>query len=164
MAPLKKRKVLDQEDEDETDGAASMAEGTIGQIALKNFMTFGEVTFLPGPGVNVVLGPNGSGKSTLVTAINIGLGGDLKSLGRQRNIGDLVNNAVGANAEASIRIKLNSKKKDKVRGNLDVSLNNVCLTFDFFPSALRYSLRHLKVQRQHHVQHRRKGKDQETSG
>jgi len=48
--------------------------GAIVRVDLHNFVTYTDVTFLPGPSLNMVIGPNGTGKSTLVCAICLGLG------------------------------------------------------------------------------------------
>ena len=57
-------------------------------------------------------GPNGSGKSTIVTAITIGLGGDLKTMKRQKELKDLVNKSVGIDEKAEIFIKLHKGELD----------------------------------------------------
>ena len=48
--------------------------GSIVRVKLKNFVTYKEAEFFPGPSLNMVIGPNGTGKSTLVCAICLGLG------------------------------------------------------------------------------------------
>ena len=82
--------------------------GVIQEIQLKNFMTYLNCTIRPGKEFNVILGPNGSGKSSIVSAIVIGLGGDISTLRRQKHLGDLVNNQVNEenNQGAEIKIKL----------------------------------------------------------
>ena len=83
--------------------------GVIKQILLKNFMTYQNCTIRPGKEFNVILGPNGSGKSSIVSAIVIGLGGDISTLRRQKHLGDLVNNQINdedENQDAEIRITL----------------------------------------------------------
>ncbi|GLI64046.1 hypothetical protein VaNZ11_007207 [Volvox africanus] len=58
--------------------------GAVKRIKLMNFMSFvGTIVLEAGPRVNLVEGPNGSGKSSLVTALCVGLGGNMKALGRQ---------------------------------------------------------------------------------
>ncbi len=42
---------------------------------MKNFVTYDEAEFFPGPHLNMIIGPNGSGKSTIVCAMCLGLGG-----------------------------------------------------------------------------------------
>lgn len=65
--------------------------GTIKQIRVNNFMTYGgTVTIRPGPRLNLVLGPNGTGKSSLVCAICVGLGGSTKVLGRADNLSEFI--------------------------------------------------------------------------
>ena len=56
-------------------------------------------------GFNVIIGPNGSGKSSIAIAIVIGLGGDLKTLKRQKNLSELVNRDAGDDM-AEIHLKL----------------------------------------------------------
>ena len=82
--------------------------GVIREIQLKNFMTYQNCTLKPGKEFNVILGPNGSGKSSIVSAIVIGLGGDISTLRRQKHLGDLVNNQINddENQDAEIKIKL----------------------------------------------------------
>lgn len=48
--------------------------GAIIRVKLKNFVTYKDAEFYPGPSLNMVIGPNGNGKSTLVCAICLGLG------------------------------------------------------------------------------------------
>jgi chromosome segregation ATPase len=83
--------------------------GVIEEIQLKNFMTYQNCTIRPGKEFNVILGPNGSGKSSIVSAIVIGLGGDISTLRRQKHLGDLVNNHINDEDEsqdAEITIRL----------------------------------------------------------
>mmetsp|Transcript_14487 Transcript_14487/g.23628 ORF Transcript_14487/g.23628 Transcript_14487/m.23628 type:complete len:1118 (-) Transcript_14487:142-3495(-) len=56
--------------------------GSIKRVKLKNFLTYDDVEFFPGPRLNVVVGPNGTGKSTILCAICLGLGGQPPLLGR----------------------------------------------------------------------------------
>jgi len=56
--------------------------GSIRRVKLKNFLTYVDVEFKPGPRLNVVIGPNGTGKSTILCAICLGLGGQPPLLGR----------------------------------------------------------------------------------
>eukprot|EP00551_Chaetoceros_affinis_P006129 CAMPEP_0203670242 /NCGR_PEP_ID=MMETSP0090-20130426/6384_1 /ASSEMBLY_ACC=CAM_ASM_001088 /TAXON_ID=426623 /ORGANISM="Chaetoceros affinis, Strain CCMP159" /LENGTH=1165 /DNA_ID=CAMNT_0050535065 /DNA_START=104 /DNA_END=3601 /DNA_ORIENTATION=+ len=56
--------------------------GSILRVKLKNFLTYADVEFRPGPRLNVVCGPNGTGKSTILCAICLGLGGQPPLLGR----------------------------------------------------------------------------------
>jgi len=53
-------------------------------------MTYGDVTVVPGPRLNLVLGPNGTGKSSLVNALCLGLGGAPNLLGRAESVKDFV--------------------------------------------------------------------------
>ncbi|TRY64209.1 hypothetical protein TCAL_00493 [Tigriopus californicus] len=79
--------------------------GSIQFIRLQDFMSYHDVSVRPGPGFNVVIGPNGSGKSSIVSAITLGLGGDLSELKRQRSITDFVNTTTDADC-ARITIEL----------------------------------------------------------
>jgi chromosome segregation ATPase len=70
-------------------------------------MSYGCVEIRPGPGFNVVIGPNGSGKSSIVSAMTLGLGGDVRTLGRQKCLAEFVNNTGGAKDKvASIEVEL----------------------------------------------------------
>jgi hypothetical protein len=89
--------------------------GSIYYISMKHFMTYNEAEFYPGSKFNVIIGPNGSGKSSVVTAITIGLGGDLSLLKRQKKYEELVNNEAGDNAKAVIKIMLYKGKFIKTR-------------------------------------------------
>eukprot|EP00095_Tigriopus_kingsejongensis_P003200 maker-scaffold50_size457468-snap-gene-0.19 protein:Tk03200 transcript:maker-scaffold50_size457468-snap-gene-0.19-mRNA-1 annotation:"structural maintenance of chromosomes protein 5-like" len=64
--------------------------GAIEVIALENFMQYDQVSFRPGPHLNVILGPNGSGKSSIVNAICLGLNGQPSSLGRASHIREFI--------------------------------------------------------------------------
>lgn len=64
--------------------------GAVMRVRMNNFMTHGDVTFEPGPRLNVVVGPNGVGKSAFVCAVCVGLGGSTKLLGRAGSIQDFV--------------------------------------------------------------------------
>lgn len=46
------------------------------------YRSYNEVVFTPGRNLNLVTGPNGTGKSTLVAAIALGLGGNVKTMGK----------------------------------------------------------------------------------
>ncbi len=76
-------------------------------------MTFNDVTICPGRGFNVVVGPNGVGKSSIVSALTLGLGGDVSTLKRQARLADFVNTAAAANDTAEIGITLKGKKGRK---------------------------------------------------
>lgn len=97
----------------DSDSADISKAGSIKYLSLKNFMTYHEASLAPGAGFNVVLGPNGSGKSSLVTAITIGLGGDLSTLRRQKSLADLVNKEADDGDKAEVRIQLNREDGDR---------------------------------------------------
>ena len=77
--------------------------GSIVRVTLKNFVTYTNAEFFPGPSLNMVIGPNGTGKSTLVCAICLGLGWKTEHLGRAKNIGEFVKHG---SKEAEIEIEL----------------------------------------------------------
>ena len=81
------------------------AKGAVVKVTLRNFMTYVNETFWPGPNFNVVVGANGSGKSSIVTALCICLGGDLDFLNRQTEVSSLVNNSSDS-SEAQIEVEL----------------------------------------------------------
>ncbi|KXZ47043.1 hypothetical protein GPECTOR_38g280 [Gonium pectorale] len=69
----------------------SYPRGAIKRIRMKDFMSFcGTLLVEAGPRVNLFAGPNGSGKSSVVTAICMGLAGNMKSLNRQTKPSELI--------------------------------------------------------------------------
>ena len=90
-----------------TDGTVPAAQkhqpGSIVRVTLKNFVTYTNAEFFPGPSLNMVIGPNGTGKSTLVCAICLGLGWRTEHLGRAKNIGEFVKHG---SKDAEIEIEL----------------------------------------------------------
>ena len=76
--------------------------GSLHSISLRNFMSYTRAEFEPGSKFNVIIGPNGSGKSSIVTAIVVGLGGDFKSLKRQKELKDLVNKSTDIDEKAEV--------------------------------------------------------------
>lgn len=64
--------------------------GSIVHIRLKNFVTYSECEFFPGPNLNVVIGPNGAGKSTIVCALALGLWGKTELLGRGKKMNEFI--------------------------------------------------------------------------
>eukprot|EP01134_Creolimax_fragrantissima_P005823 CFRG5823T1 len=83
--------------------------GSIVRIKLKDFVTYDDVEFRPGPHLNVVIGPNGSGKSSLVCAICLGLCGAPTLLGRGSSVSDYVKHKKD---NAVIEIELKGKLKN----------------------------------------------------
>ncbi|USW48428.1 Putative structural maintenance of chromosomes protein [Septoria linicola] len=77
--------------------------GSIVRIAMKNFVTYTDATFHPGPNLNMIIGPNGTGKSTLVCGICLGLGWKPEHLGRAKDISEFVKHG---SKEALIEIEL----------------------------------------------------------
>ena len=63
-----------------------MGDGVIKRITLQNFLTYDDVSIVPGPNLNVIIGPNGTGKSSIVCAICLGLGGKPQILGRAAEV------------------------------------------------------------------------------
>lgn len=49
--------------------------GSIMRFDLKDFMTYKDMSFCPGPRLNLLVGPNGTGKSSIVCAIALGTAG-----------------------------------------------------------------------------------------
>ncbi|KAG8629288.1 hypothetical protein KVT40_003153 [Elsinoe batatas] len=77
--------------------------GSVRRVTMRNFVTYKEAEFLPGPSLNMVIGPNGTGKSTLVCAICLGLGWETKHLGRAKDVGEFIRHGC---EEAQIVIEL----------------------------------------------------------
>mmetsp|Transcript_64065 Transcript_64065/g.202670 ORF Transcript_64065/g.202670 Transcript_64065/m.202670 type:complete len:1081 (-) Transcript_64065:249-3491(-) len=90
--------------------AADYKKGSVLRVEVKNFMTYSECAFEPGPRLNLVLGPNGTGKSSLVCALCVGLGGSTKLLGRADRIDDFIKR--GEN-EGMTKITLSSGDPEK---------------------------------------------------
>ena len=91
-----------------------LARGSVVRVTLRNFMTYVNETFWPGPNFNVVVGANGSGKSSIVTALCICLGGELKFLNRQSDLSSLVNNS-SSSSEAQVEVELFDPNDDNIR-------------------------------------------------
>jgi chromosome segregation ATPase len=72
---------------DAPDETKEFLNGSIKRVYMKDFMSYNDASFNPGPRVNIILGPNGSGKSTIVCALALTLGGDPKVLGRAAHPG-----------------------------------------------------------------------------
>ena len=87
--------------------------GTIHMIRLQNFMVYEDVRFYPGGKFNVLIGPNGTGKSSIVTAIVVGLGGDVKLMGRQDKLADLVRHDIGPDGKATITTEIYTGELDE---------------------------------------------------
>ncbi|KAK3109404.1 Structural maintenance of chromosomes protein 5, partial [Teratosphaeriaceae sp. CCFEE 6253] len=85
--------------------------GSIVRVRLKDFVTYTNAEFNPGPNLNMVIGPNGTGKSTLVCAICIGLGWEPSHLGRQKHSGDFVKNGMDK-AEIEIELAADPERHD----------------------------------------------------
>ncbi|KAI8871311.1 P-loop containing nucleoside triphosphate hydrolase protein [Ramicandelaber brevisporus] len=83
--------------------------GSIVRIAIKNFLTYYQVEFYPGPRLNMVVGPNGTGKSSIVCAIALGLGGAPNILGRAKEISEFVK--TGEN-KAHIELEVMIRRKN----------------------------------------------------
>ncbi|XP_076337408.1 structural maintenance of chromosomes protein 5-like [Tachypleus tridentatus] len=77
--------------------------GSIVNLKLENFLTYGSVELSPGPHLNLIIGPNGTGKSTIVCAICLGLGGKTIVIGRANHVVDYIKHGC---SKASITIEL----------------------------------------------------------
>lgn len=77
--------------------------GAIVRITMRNFVTYTNATFHPGPNLNMIIGPNGTGKSTLVCGICLGLGWKPEHLGRAKDVSEFVKHGC---KEAIIEIEL----------------------------------------------------------
>ncbi|RZF32980.1 hypothetical protein LSTR_LSTR008693 [Laodelphax striatellus] len=97
------------------------AEGSIVKLSLKDFMTFDDVTFLPGNKLNLVIGPNGSGKSSLSCAMVLGLAGKTKILGRAPDVGQYVKRG---KEEATIEIELFKKNNNNITVRRTMTIDN----------------------------------------
>ncbi|XP_020612101.1 structural maintenance of chromosomes protein 5-like [Orbicella faveolata] len=75
---------------DEENGDGGFVDGAIVRVKMRNFVTYGDCEFRPGPHLNVVLGPNGTGKSSIVCAMCLGLAGPAKLLGRATEVRDFI--------------------------------------------------------------------------
>lgn len=64
--------------------------GNITRVQMKNFLTFSDTVFKPGPRMNLIIGPNGTGKSTIVSAVCIVFCGKPTILGRNPDLGSFV--------------------------------------------------------------------------
>ena len=80
-----------------------MKPGQLTKIHLRNFVTYTNATFYPGPSLNMIIGPNGTGKSSVVCAICIGLGYSTSNLGRAKELGEFVKHGA---KDATIEITL----------------------------------------------------------
>lgn len=70
--------------------APSFRPGNITRIFMKDFLTFSNAIFHPGPRMNLVIGPNGSGKSTIVACVCLVFAGNPRLLGRSPDLGSFV--------------------------------------------------------------------------
>ncbi|TPX38085.1 hypothetical protein SmJEL517_g00129 [Synchytrium microbalum] len=111
--PRKKAKTAQSKNATRVAHDDGYADGSILRIKMKNFLTYNQAEFFPGPHLNMIIGPNGTGKSSVVAAIVTALGGRLKLLDRHDRSGDLVKNGETA-AEVEIEIKHS-------RGNLTIN-------------------------------------------
>ena len=104
------------------------ARGSVVRVTVRNFMTYVNETFWPGPNFNVVVGANGSGKSSIVTALCICLGGDLDFLNRQTDVSSLVNNSSDS-SEAQIEVELFDPQSDNTVVQCSIFNNGRSPTF-----------------------------------
>ncbi|KAI9004177.1 P-loop containing nucleoside triphosphate hydrolase protein [Gaertneriomyces semiglobifer] len=87
------------------------APGAIVRMRLKDFVTYDQVEFQPGPNLNMIIGPNGTGKSSLVCAIALGLAGKPDLLGRQKAAEEFIKDN---KQKAYIEIELKGKGRSNV--------------------------------------------------
>ncbi|XP_070501492.1 structural maintenance of chromosomes protein 5 [Chironomus tepperi] len=77
--------------------------GKIQSVAVRNFITYDELKFIPGSYLNIIIGPNGTGKSSIIAAIILGCGGKPSILSRAKDVSDYVKNGkVKANIEVEL--------------------------------------------------------------
>ena len=104
-------------------------------------MSYSHSEFFPGKKFNVIIGPNGSGKSSIVTAITIGLGGDLSTLKRQKEYKDLVKNTTSEEDKAVICIKLfqgENDNEDKPKfDEVECQISHVCRYPEYYINGKR---------------------------
>lgn len=129
--------------------------GNITSLKMHNFLTFNDVALSPGPRLNLIIGPNGSGKSTVVNALCIVFNGHLRLLGRSTDLSQYIRHGQEtAWVEASLydtsgprprtrtvrrTFHLDSKSEwqidgaranktavEKLRGEYDIQLDNLC--------------------------------------
>lgn len=89
------------------------------RIQLRNFVTYDDVEFCPGPYLNMIIGPNGTGKSSIACAICLGLNFPAATLGRAAEIHSFVK--IGTEKTAHIEIELKGAAGEKnlvIRRNL----------------------------------------------
>ncbi|ORY31419.1 nucleus protein [Naematelia encephala] len=85
-------------------GEDGFVAGSIVRIKTRNFMTYDNVEFYPGPRLNMIIGPNGTGKSSIAAAIAIGLGFPPTLMGRSKDLSEFVKQGLDE-AETEIEIK-----------------------------------------------------------
>ena len=120
--------------------------GSIKKIRLKNFMSYTNASFEPGRKFNVIVGPNGSGKSTIVTAIHVGLGGDIKLLRRQKDIKDLIKNTAGKDDNAIVTIELHTGEsaEDGAVDKIECHIGQHMKTPQYYKNGKRIDIKNLK--------------------
>lgn len=103
-------------------GEQSLSRGAIVKIYLKDFLTYNEVEFVPGPSLNLILGPNGTGKSTIVSAICLGLNGKPSTLTKNaRQIGEFVRHGA---SKALIQIELHNDRGPNIIISREITTDN----------------------------------------
>ena len=93
--------------------------GAIVRVSVKNFVTYEQADFFPGPHLNMVIGPNGTGKSSLVCAICLGLGYSPKHLGRAGSVKEFVKHGKDT---ATIEIELKRRPKDRMNHTIRLQI------------------------------------------
>ncbi|PFX34941.1 Structural maintenance of chromosomes protein 5 [Stylophora pistillata] len=109
---IKRRKSAAAGQSNKEDENGSFVDGAIVRVKMRNFVTYADCEFKPGPHLNVLLGPNGTGKSSIVCAICLGLAGATKLLGRATEVRDFIKHGA---SQALIEIELhNSIKRNHI--------------------------------------------------
>ena len=107
---IEEEEVISSDDQNGTEKPLSeykYRKGSIKRVYLRDFVTYTDSEFIPGPSLNVIIGPNGSGKSSIVCALALGLGGKPNLLGRAKEISEFIKHGA---KEAHVEIELSTGK------------------------------------------------------
>jgi len=97
-----------------------LADGSIVQVVLNDFMTFNHIKYVAHPKLNLIIGPNGSGKSSIVTALILGFGGSPKDINRGDKVSQFVKHGKSI-ADISIELYNKSRKNTVLKRKIFVS-------------------------------------------